>query len=513
MDLQIQNKKLGENYIFNIFSRLGFDTQSNKHPKIKKYKFNIINLGTLRQPIPTAVLEKQIFFNDTFRFTQILNEQKLISNDDIYYNCISNFSTQSYGDYSYFAPFKIRFNIDKTIFFKPILAYPLLKSKNINFNTPFVRLNFPSGLSNTTSLSGINSVYTGVNIENIVNSNIFISGYDTINYNSRNTFIHTGVSGLFGYLPYPQTVTSWSYPKYAIDSVISINSLFSYPNSYNDMNGLLVISTGDNNNQQIVYVSPHGKSISSGHTIIENISKELSTIQPKVVGKSPRYIYKKVSSGININFLDIDSQYATGTIFESGITTKDNLPCCTPSIFELKSHLKQTIPLKDTDFYKFYNFLYSSNKKIATGTWDGIIPANTNFTIEYITTKNQSVGTNNEFKVFYKNYGDNSQIDLTLISGFFNGEIYDSYAYGTDIDKDKAILLSNRNLRRNINRKYNQSSKNITLQIINEDVPPISTNNQDGSVDLTYQYNEVNLLTNNKKYRSFVKFKSGINNL
>jgi hypothetical protein len=510
MELQIQNKKLGKNYIFDIFSRLGFDTESNKHPKIKKYKFNIINLGTLKRPIPTAVLEKQLFFDDTFRRTQVLNEQRAIANNDLYYNCISEFNTQFYGDYSYFAPFKIRFNIENTMFFKTVFQSPFLKTKNVNFNTPFVRLNFPANLSNTTSLSGINSVYTGAQIENSSSTG---NNIQNINYYSRNTFVYTGVSGLFGYLPYPQTVTSWSYPKYAIDSVLSINSLFSYPNNYNDMNGLLVISTGDNNNQEIVYVSPHEMSISTGHTVIENVSKELSRIQPKVIGEPPRYVYKKISSGINVSFLDIDSQYFSGNIFESGLTTKNNIPCCTPSVFELKSHIKQLTPLKDTLFYKFYNFIYSSNKKIATGTWDGVIPANTNFTIEYITTKNQYVGTNNEFKLFYKNYGDNSPIDIALITGFFDGQIYNNYGYGTNVNKEKAIAISNNNLRRNINRRYNQYSKNISLRIINEDLPPISTNNQDGSVVISYQYNEVNLLTNNKKYRSFVKFQSGVNNL
>jgi hypothetical protein len=505
MDLNIKTKKLGKNYIFNVFSNVGIDFQPSKNPRIQKYNFNIINLGTLKKPIPTAVLEKQVFFNDSFRRTQVLNEAININNNNKYYKCITNFSTQSYGDYSYFAPFKIRFDIKETQFFKPVFNQPIVYGKNINLDTPFIRLNVPSQLSNTSFITGTNTIYSGANIENIVNSGTFISGYDSgINYTKRNTFLYTGISGIYGYLPYPQTVTSWGYPTYNIDSVLSMNSLYTYVDNQNDMKGLLVLSTGDQTKQNIVYISPHGISKISGYTMVETVKKELSKIQPKYDGATPRYVYKKVASGINVSFIDIDSKYFNnGNIFESGL-------CIENSGLYLKGRIRQTVPLKDTLFYKLYKSFYTGSKTINTGTWDGIIPANTNFTIEYITTKNQVVGTNNEFKLFYKNYGDNSDIDIQIKSGLLDGSSFDVYGYGLSQDKNLAIFNSNINLRKSLNRKYNQYTKNFNLKIYNYDAPFVTTN-ENGEVTTAYPYEEILFMNPNSKYNSFLKFISGLN--
>jgi hypothetical protein len=79
------------------------------------------------------------------------------------------------------------------------------------------------------------------------------------------------------------------------------------------------------------------------------------------------------------------------------------------------SHLKQDTPLRDTYFYKFYNKLYSnpSHKQISTGTWDGVIPENTNFSIEIISTKlNKKVGLNKDLYIVYSGYGSGDEIDL-----------------------------------------------------------------------------------------------------
>jgi hypothetical protein len=480
MNLNIQNKKLGKNYLFDVFSSLGLDTNVNKNSRIRKYVFNIINLGTLRKPIPTAVLERQVFFNDSFRQTQILNESIVIKSDEKYYKCVTNFNIQTYGDFSNFAPFKIRFDFRKTDFFKPSFGLTSNYSKNVNLNTPFTRLNIPKNLSNTTSLSGTNYIYNGFEATTIVNNNVFISGYDSgINNLKRNTFLYTGISGHSGYVAYPQTILTHAYPRYNIDSILSINSMHTYQNNNNDMKGLLVISTGNTASQKIVYVSPHGVSKITGQTLVETLRMVPSKIQSTVVGLPLRYVYQKVWSGINVNFLDVDSQYSNNEpVFESGLYF-DNI-----SGLSLKGCLRQKTPLKDTIFYKLYNSFYSGSKTLNTGTWDGIIPANINFVVEYITTKNQVVGTNNEFKLFYKNYGDNSYIDQQLQSGLFDS--FESYGYGLDQNKDTAIQNSNKNLRRSINNKYNSYSKNI-------------------------MFSGIPLMVKNSKYSSFLKFISGLN--
>lgn len=82
---------------------------------------------------------------------------------------------------------------------------------------------------------------------------------------------------------------------------------------------------------------------------------------------------------------------------------------------EQDSHLKQDAPLIHTDFYRFYNKLYSknTNKTIATGTWNGIIPAGTSFSLEFISTKfNEKVGLNKDLYIIYSGYGTEDFIDL-----------------------------------------------------------------------------------------------------
>jgi hypothetical protein len=510
MKFKQQSRRLGQNFILDTLSKIGLDNTPSSNSKIKEYKLNIINLGTSKNPLPATSLEKQLFFYDSFRYSQVLNEQILMSEEDNYYSCISKFTTRSYGDYSYFAPFKINFNIDSTQFFNFVSNFDFVKTKNENYNAPFVRLNIPKELSNTVDITGTNSIYKSLEIQNTSASNTPVSG--VINYTGRNTFLYTGISGYSGYLPYPQTVTSWAYPKYNIDSVIAINSIDIYDDDYlKDMNGLLIISTGNEVNQKIIYVSPHGISKITGYTVVETLKLQPDKYQPKNSNNISNFVYKKVVSGINVECLDIDSQYFDSeTIFNSGIVISGD--CCSQSAenFKLKHALSQDTPLKDTFFYKLYNQFYTKNKTLATGTWDGVIPANTNFVIEYLTCKNQYVGTENEFKIIYKNYGDNSEVDTNLKIGMMDQEKFNGYGFSLNKNKTDSIQNSNLALRRNLNHKYNRYAKNININFYS--LTPITTSTPDGNIVETYPLIEAQpLLINNNKYNSFQKFISGLN--
>ena len=118
----------------------------------------------------------------------------------------------------------------------------------------------------------------------------------------------------------------------------------------------------------------------------------------------------KLPDGINFslqNNYKILTSGDSATFDITGLSFSYNLPP--------EGHLKQSEPLSSTDFYRFYNKLYSrnTNKTIATGTWDGIIPRGTNFSIEIISTKfNEKVGLNKDLYLVYSGYGSQDLIDL-----------------------------------------------------------------------------------------------------
>jgi hypothetical protein len=90
----------------------------------------------------------------------------------------------------------------------------------------------------------------------------------------------------------------------------------------------------------------------------------------------------------------------------SGIPTLDSLY----NVDQVK--LQQSIPLKNTLFYKLYEPIYRKDS-LNTGTWNGVIPSGTPFQIEILRTKNDTHGIDNnfQFNLYSKNY-------FTLFSGY-----------------------------------------------------------------------------------------------
>lgn len=756
------NKKLGFGYLSQAFTNAGIDNSPHPNSRIREYKYDIINLGTLKNVIPTAVLRKTLF-NDTFfsRRKQSGYKNILIKNDSPLYEVVSELAHNFYGDYSYFAPFKIRFRTLNTEFFADRLKSRPVNIKNIDRNLPFTRIHFPRNLSNTNSITGGfgYSNFTPVSVQNnIINSNYFISGYNSgINYSGRNNFIYRVIGNQSGYIPYPNTVVAWQYSPFKLDTVMTLNSVDTYQGMYDDMKGLLTVSLNSENTSNIVYVSPHGVANKFLNSFVETLRLQPAKVQPKVVGLPPKFEYVIINSGIIINVLDIDSEYYknsitptpfvgfsrpnpfinpripanaltgitsviqerdnsfgdrvfkidtyinsqnwnTGTLRQwtvspkietingtdirtqfrivcgagfsnlgsgdlcaichglpikssndslmitgwewiwrkySGISssetlntwslgpimtnlmrsyqdaaqcyyqispnTKNRILITNPELglrigvsgcyggfeskwetskdgfswsgfdmyltyspitgytyngspffgpetvypsgyrqdrtpadcnkirfysgqvplnhkflrvvnpigdgggnislsvgaytgqnvfdeglylnetgsgqnplskdfYKVKNILQQKTPLKDTWFYKFYSGLYTGNKTLATGVWNGTIPSGYSVTVEYIATKDHYMGTNNEFKFVYKNYGDDSFIDRIVRSTFANPSVISGdqqfyppvikrgFGMSPDSLKD-AVFLSNSNLRKNINLIYNQFDK------------------------------------------------------
>lgn len=108
------------------------------------------------------------------------------------------------------------------------------------------------------------------------------------------------------------------------------------------------------------------------------------------------------------------------TILNSGIQIPQITVTGKKYTVDEDGYFKQTTPLKDTYFYKFYNKLYQNNKTISRGSWDGIIPSGVRFSVELIScTLDNNFGITNDenLAVIYSGYGTLDSIDKVLQTG------------------------------------------------------------------------------------------------
>lgn len=88
--------------------------------------------------------------------------------------------------------------------------------------------------------------------------------------------------------------------------------------------------------------------------------------------------------------------------------------------YKVTDYLKQSVPLNSTPFFEIYNNLFNGNKTLKTGTWDGIVPANTNIYMEYISTNGETVGTNAEFLITPTGYNSMAEENTTSRLNLYN---------------------------------------------------------------------------------------------
>jgi hypothetical protein len=161
-------------------------------------------------------------------------------------------------------------------------------------------------------------------------------------------------------------------------------------------------------------------------------------------------------------------------------------------------NFKQTTPLKDTIFYKFYNRLYNYGKTIATGTWDGTVPAGAYFSVELISTRfNESFGLSDNLGVYYA--GSTSGIN-EKIKNVFNSYTISDYspsinnlepllikytAYASNVSFFKSKMHAKSLARKNLNQKMNLALKNGVSELIFE-------NSNSKRMQLFLQKNKIN---------------------
>jgi hypothetical protein len=216
----------------------------------------------------------------------------------------------------------------------------------------------------------------------------------------------TGYSVKPGWITYPHAYQTTSYPAFNTDLIVVPKGDSNLTTGIKD---LLIISTGVST-KKIIYVSPHQPYSFIGFWAEPVTSKRIAItgISGSVI--NPRDILKLTSG----NLLSVSSQDAIvsglrnyqGYDMFSGIPVLDSLY----NVDQVK--LQQSIPLKNTLFYKLYEPVYLKNS-INTGTWNGVIPSGTPFQIEIIRTKNDKLGIDNNFKfnLYSKKY-------FTLFSGY-----------------------------------------------------------------------------------------------
>lgn len=368
---------------------------------------------------------------------------------------------------------------------------------NLNFYVEYTPL---SGTNHTyffTDYVLTNNVYNFNSLTGLIHRSFVSGNLNTINsIKNKNTFIYN--SNYSGYVIYPQSIYLHRLPKYNIDTIIVPNSLHGDAN----LNGILLVSTGNHYGQNIVYISPHTGIAKDFNTVVETFEtlpqsfatqptrckKYINPSDPRSCSWTgftgvPNYI--KTSYGISVPGIDVSSIYInTGYIFPIGLIHKtdaelDNIASNTgitatwpisglitpemieyfqvfsgvsgleessndiiPNIngptlsgfsqfeelnlfyfmnmaqncdlYKVSGFLKQTTPIKDTIFYKLYSGLYTGNKLFNTGVWDGIVPSGTNIFFEFVSTNEQPCGTEIDFLLLHKNYGDNSLEDVAI---------------------------------------------------------------------------------------------------
>jgi hypothetical protein len=263
-------KKLGFGGTLDILENVNLEPSNN--PALKSFKIKTRNFGTLKNPNLAIVAEKQIeYFNDNNSagyYGRIFSSDKKIPSDT-YYLAISEFHKNTYGELFDLDLNSINIDYFDKKFVNKTLKYSSGDSNNTDRTKFYTRFAFPRSwnVHNTTILSGVNATYT---TPDILNSNT----QNTLK--NDNCFIYYAPKT--GYVVYPQTVFQQTFPKYNVDTKLTRNSLhINY-----GMNGLLVLSTGDIYNKNIVYVSPHDINTTYLNTLVHNASLTLAKVQPEI---------------------------------------------------------------------------------------------------------------------------------------------------------------------------------------------------------------------------------------
>ena len=269
--------------------------------------------------------------------------------------------------------------------------------------------NNPAPTSNLLELEGffkLASTRKSSNLSKIYGVNVNNTGIVT---GTTSGVLPTGIPGYTikpSWITYPHAYQTTSYPAFNTDLIVVPKGDSNFATGIKD---LLIISTGIST-KKIIYVSPHKPYNFIGFWAELTASSRVAITGSGGAIINPRDIFKLASG----NLLSVSSedtrvsglQSYQGYDMFSGIPTLDSLY----NVDQVK--LQQSIPLKNTLFYKLYEPIYRKDA-INTGTWNGVIPSGTPFQIEILRTKNDTYGIDNnfQFNLYSKNY-------FTLFSGY-----------------------------------------------------------------------------------------------
>ena len=495
------------------------DNTESTSNEVKKFKLDIVADGTLKSKRAVVNL---ISAETTSTELTVTKNFKLIP-DSVLFNAQVQKRIPLFGQLSFCDLSKVENKlINNSNYFNQFIDFSnknleILKFKGTNESFPYARFSFESGVKNQNILSGFSFDKTGtistsktLNLTGIFSGKNSISTVNFINW-KKNQLPGESTTTLLNnfYLTYPTTVSVNNFNAYNIPTKLTCFMKKSISNQA-DFKGIILISTGINKEERICYISPHKAETGLCNTLVHTLQRQTLTRQKNLIYATPKIINTKITSGIAVKSIFPSTENTQekfplgirffesgkdGLIFNkysySGYITNDTGTFYPknwyhPYRIDSDGHLKQTTPITGTAFYQMYSGLYSSSKKFNKGTWDGIIPSGTPFSVELINPLfNKVAGTDHMLYLVYSGYGNCDPIDSKVnqtISAFnfnktfnkindlkvqvYQGNLLGVLGRGEDASKEKAIQKAQQNAKSLLYSKISNILKNYLPEIL-----------------------------------------------
>jgi len=506
--------KIGLGGIINYNSETQFiDDQKITHKDFKDLNLDIINVGTLKEPKPELILKNKIKSSSNF---EIYNTYHIpIDYKNLYAEYELNMPL--IGQLSYFFSDSFYIDIKDNNFYQQFFSED---QQIIGFSmaNESCRFSFDNNSSNSKILTGKYSVFGRISGNSIYNANLkslIFSGKDFRNTTQFKTWTASNTNGAVSgnpsfngfYISYPNTVEIWNYNAYNCD--LKIAPLYQGIDANKDLNGILIVSTGNGTQSKICYISPHGLNTGYRNTVVYNDKK---------INIGTGVYNQKITSGILVPALMLGAEYYTGialpktgitNIYTPNLNENNKLSVTGISgrvsnyILDNNGYLKQDVPISETLFYKFYNNLYTGNKTFNTGTWNGIIPKGTIFSIELIGAEfNKKVGTENKFYIIYSGFGTNDSLDAKI-----NKYITNNLVIEYEEDEESSGFIANTKIK----IKNNKISSTGRAYALNESTALAEAKRNarfiiSNKFSQIIKKNLIELIKENRKYKKLQKF-------
>ena len=495
------------------------DNTESTSNEVKKFKLDIVADGTLKSK--RAIVS--LISAETARTELTITKNFKLVPESILFNAQVQKRIPLFGQLSFCDLSKVENKlINNANYFNQFVDFSnknleSLRFKGTNESFPYARFSFESGVKNQNILSGFSFDKTGListsttfNLTGIFSGRNSISTVNFVNW-KKNQLPGESTTTLLNnfYLTYPTTVSVNNFNAYNIPTKLTC-FMKKTPVDQKDLKGIILISTGIGQNERICYISPHKAETGLCNTLVHALQKQTITRQKDFVYPIPKIINTRITSGIAVKSIFATSENIQG-IFPSGIRlfkpeqdtsvfnkynysgymTNDTGSFYPknwyhPYRIDSDGHLKQNTPITGTAFYQMYSGLYTASKKFNKGTWDGIIPSGTPFSVELINPLfNTEVGTDHMLYVVYSGYGNYDPIDSKInqtISAFnfnkvfgnindlnvqvYQGNLLGVLGRGEDAVKEKAIQKAQQNAKFLLYSQISNILKNYLPEIL-----------------------------------------------